>query len=151
MKKLLLFLLSVAACVQPLSAQIKKNSKLQISVMGVPVGEQARINSTYPVDANGNIRMWEIGTIRAAGLTSTNLAKKIEQAYKNAEIYTTPAIIIQEIGNVDQELVMQVTVSGSVHSAGTYPLLQRNDLGAGHCCSWRTYCLRNHQTSIRLS
>ena len=118
MKKLLLFLLSVAACVQPLSAQIKKNSKLQISVMGVPVEEQGRINNIYPVDASGNIRMWEIGTVRAAGLTATNLAKNIEQAYKKAEIYTTPAIIIQQIGDVETELVQQVTVSGSVNRPG---------------------------------
>ncbi|MGJ8725833.1 MAG: polysaccharide biosynthesis/export family protein [Roseibacillus sp.] len=118
MKILLLVLLTVVTWAQPLAAQIQKNSKLQITVMGVPAGEQARINATYPVDASGNIRLWEIGTIRAAGMSSSSLAKKIEEAYKSAQIYTSPAIIIQEIGNADTDLQQLVTVSGSVQRPG---------------------------------
>ena len=121
MKKLLLLLLTMMTWVQPLAAQIQKNSKLQIAVMGVPPEEQSRINNVYPVDSNGNIRMWEVGTIRAAGLTSTNLAKKIEAAYKSAQIYTSPAIIIQQIGNVEEEMLQQVTVTGSINRPGQIP------------------------------
>lgn len=86
--------------------------------MGVPPGEGARVNNNYPVDANGNIRMWEVGTIRAAGLTSTALAKKIEQAYKTAQIYTSPTIVIQKIGDADGNLQQLITVTGSVRSPG---------------------------------
>lgn len=119
MRTLLLFLLSCTAILQPLSAQgIQKSSKLQITIMGVPPGENSRIDNTYPVDASGNIRMWEVGTIRAAGLTSTALAKKIEQAYKTAQIYTSPTIIIQKIGDADEELQQIITISGSVQRPG---------------------------------
>ncbi|GHC45135.1 SLBB domain-containing protein [Roseibacillus persicicus] len=124
MKILLLLLLCFSGAFQTASAQIQKNMKLEISVMGVPPGEQSRINAVYPVDAGGNIKMWEIGTIRAAGLTATALAKKIENAYKAAQIYTSPNIVVQKIGDVEGELQQLVTVTGSVNRPGTVPYIR---------------------------
>lgn len=106
-----------------LTAQIEKNTNIQITILGVPPGETARINSSYPVDASGNIRMWEIGTIRAAGLSETSLAQKIEQAYKSAQIYTTPTIQIQT-GSKNKELQELVTVMGNVQRPGTVPYIK---------------------------
>lgn len=123
MKRLIVSLLVFVAFVQTLTAQIQKNTNIQVTILGVPPSETARINSTYPVDASGNIRMWEIGTIRAAGMSSTALAKKIEQAYKAAQIYTTPTINIQT-GETEKELQELVTVTGSVRSPGTVNYLR---------------------------
>lgn len=123
MKTLLVLLLALAGSLQFLPAQIQRNTNIQITMMGVPPAEQSRINSTYAVDASGNIRMWEIGTIRAAGLSSTALAQKIEQAYKAAQIYTSPSVQIQT-GEVDQQLQELVTVTGSVNRPGTIPYIR---------------------------
>lgn len=123
MKRLFIVLLALASTAQVISAQIQKKTSIQISIIGVPPSEAARINAPYPVDAAGNIRMWEIGTIRAAGLTATSLAKKIEQAYKSAQIYTSPTIHIQT-GSREEQIQELVTVMGSVGRPGTVPYLK---------------------------
>ncbi|MBK1832967.1 polysaccharide biosynthesis/export family protein [Roseibacillus ishigakijimensis] len=124
MKTILVALVALLSLCQIASAQIQKNTKLKITVMGVPAGEQTRINAVYPVDSSGNIRMWEIGSIRAAGLSSTALAKQIESSYKSAQIYTSPTILIEQIGNVETELQQFVTVMGSVQRPGTVPYIK---------------------------
>lgn len=123
MKSILLFLLALAAGTSSLVADIEKNTNLEIKILGVPPEETARINSIYRVDNAGNIRMWEIGTIRAVGLDATALAKKIESAYKTAQIYTTPSIQIQtsEIDDIVQNVV---TVMGSVNKPGAIQHIQ---------------------------
>lgn len=123
MKKFLIALLALAATAQVVTAQIQKKTSIQISIIGVPSEEAARINTTYPVDSAGNIRMWGIGTLRAAGLSPTALSKKIEQAYKSAEIYTSPTFHIQT-GSTENELQQLVTVMGSVNRPGTVPYLK---------------------------
>ncbi len=117
MKAFIFLLISLVAQIQFIGAQIQKNTSIQVTVMGVPPGEQSRINASYPVDASGNIRMWEIGTVRAAGLSPTALAQKIEQAYKSAQIYTSPTILIQT-GETEKQLQELVTVTGSVGRQG---------------------------------
>ncbi|MEM9080823.1 MAG: SLBB domain-containing protein [Verrucomicrobiota bacterium] len=107
---------------QTASAQavIEKNSKLEISIQGVPPSDATRINSTYPVDNSGNIQMWEIGAVRAAGLQPSSLARKIEAAYRNAQIYTSPVIQIQTQSKAD-DLLEVVTVTGKVKKPGDVP------------------------------
>jgi protein involved in polysaccharide export with SLBB domain len=118
MKKLLTFLLAFAALAQMSHADLQKNMKIGINIMGVPQQEQARINNPqYQIDGNGNIRMWEIGTIRAAGLTTTQLAQKIEQAYKAAQIYTSPSIQVSSDAAETQGTEL-VTLSGKVTAPG---------------------------------
>lgn len=127
MKTLLIILLSLTAGLSNIAAQIKKDTNVQITILGVPPEETARINATYPVDSNGNIRMWVIGDIRAAGLSRTALSKKIENAYRSAEIYTSPTIQVQT-GSVEDELSQIVTVMGSVARPGTIPYIKGMNL-----------------------
>ncbi len=122
MKILLTLFLILAVGGTSLVAQIQKSTNIQITIQGVPPAEAARINAPYPVDANGNIRMWEIGTIRAAGLSPTALSKKIEDAYKQAQIYTTPTIQI-ETGTNDT-IQKMVTVTGAVGRPGSIPFIR---------------------------
>ncbi len=100
-----------------LSAQIKKNTDLEIRLTGIPAAEQSRINGVYQVDSSGNIRMWEIGTIRAAGLTATSLAQTIEGRFKSAQIYTSPVAIVQ-MSQVDDDNFSFLTVGGNVSRPG---------------------------------
>lgn len=123
MRNILTLALVLLTCFQSASAQLKQNMKIGISIKGVPVTEQARIDSSYQIDGKGNIRMWEIGSIRAAGLTTTQLAQKIEQAYKRAQIYTSPSIQIQS-DDVEVNANPVLTVSGTVNRPGPVEVTQ---------------------------
>lgn len=123
MKKLLSTILLLATLLQGANAQLKTNMKIGIRIKGVPVSEQALIDENYQIDGKGNIRMWEIGTIRAAGLTTTQLAQKIEQAYKAAQIYTNPSIQIQS-DDVEINANPVLTVSGTVNRPGPVEITQ---------------------------
>jgi polysaccharide export outer membrane protein len=105
-------------------ATISSNTTLNISIKGVPAGEQAKFDGGYPVDAKGFIYLPLLRDgIRASGLSSSNLARNIEKAYRNAEIYVNPRI--QVISNKDeaaQQIDAQiVTVGGFVGSPGPIP------------------------------
>lgn len=119
-KTILTLLVGLLVSAYSLNAEIKKNTVIQISILGVPPSDVSRINATYSVDSSGNIRMWEIGTIRAAGLDQTTLCKKIEDAYVRAQIYTKPTIQIQAENEVDN-LQKLVTVTGSVNRPAAIP------------------------------
>ena len=106
-------LLALPAVAQP----IESGAAIQVQILGVPPGEQNRVNAIYPVSESGHVTMWQIGRIKAAGLTPDSLARKIEAAYRQAEIYTTPTI--QIIADSSDNLVQQtVTVGGKVNQPG---------------------------------
>ena len=99
------------------SAQIRVNQTLQISIQGVPSSEHPRINAMYQVSSSGNISLWEIGTIRAVGLTADQLQIKIANEYKRRGIYTNPNF--QVILPSDSGLVAKTyVVGGAVRGAG---------------------------------
>ncbi len=99
---------------------IEPGAAIQITVQGVPLGEQGRINAVYPVSKKGYITMWHIGAIRASGFTPDVLARKIEVAYRNAEIYTSPTI--QILSDSTQNITQQIiTVGGKVRAPGPKP------------------------------
>ena len=119
MKPLLTFVITLFAFSQ-LNAQIRVNQTLQITIQGVPQAEQSRINSTYQVSAAGTIDMWEIGTVRAAGLTPDALARNIAAAYKAKKIYTNPNFSV--IPPSDTGLVQKTyVVGGTVRGPGPKP------------------------------
>ena len=114
-------LLVLAGLVSPALAQIEAGSSVQITIMGVPVEEKAKIDAVYPVSNNGTVNMPFIGAVRAAGLQPENLAQSIQGAYRNAEIYTNPTIQVittAEGAAVDQKMVH---VGGSVRAPGPRP------------------------------
>ena len=103
-----------------LHAQIEAGGAIKITIQGVPVGEQGRINGSYPVSDKGYITMWKIGTIKVVGSETDVLARKIEAAYRDAEIYTSPVIqILADSG--DSITVQMVTVGGKVRAPGPKP------------------------------
>ncbi|HCQ38805.1 MAG: hypothetical protein CMP30_04985 [Roseibacillus sp.] len=112
---ILLLLLSAS-----LNAQIEAGGAIKIAIQGVPVGEQGRVNGSYPVSEGGFITMWKIGTIKVVGTETDVLARKIEAAYRDAEIYTSPVIqIVADSG--DNITVQMVTVGGKVRAPGPKP------------------------------
>lgn len=103
-----------------LGAAIERNETIQISIQGVPQGEQFRLNSTYQVSAQGTITMWEIGKVRAAGRTPSELAAAIAAAYKAKGIYTSPTFQVLQ-PKTQNKVQEQVTVGGFVKSPGPKP------------------------------
>ena len=117
LKNAILFLILISAS---LHAQIEAGGAIKIAIQGVPAGEQARINGSYPVSEKGFITMWKIGTIKVLGSETDVLARKIEAAYRDAEIYTSPVIqIVADSG--DNITVQMVTVGGKVRAPGPKP------------------------------
>ncbi|MGB0143646.1 MAG: polysaccharide biosynthesis/export family protein [Akkermansiaceae bacterium] len=119
MKKITILLITLLGLMTVASAQsIRPNQILRISITGVPVSEKGRLDNEYSVSASGNITMWQIGTIKASGLTKTQLADAIASRYKAAEIYTSPVFQVyskSDDGALDNQLV---TIGGQVRAPG---------------------------------
>lgn len=117
-----IFLTLLVAVVPVLQASpIQKGQAIQISLLGVPPVEQARVNGVYSVsEKTGYVRLWQIGNIMAAGVDSSVLAQRIEVAYQKAEIYTSPTIQVMSDSS-DKMIEQLVTVGGKVRAPGPKP------------------------------
>ena len=105
---------------------LEKDSTVEISIRGVPQGEQAQINGIYTISNEGFITMPFIGSIRAAGISKNALEKNIARAYQNAQIYNSPTIVVI-YDSVDKAGKQQiVNVGGFVARAG--PVQYRNGM-----------------------
>lgn len=72
---------------------ISSNSIIRISIKAVPPAEQAMIADSYKVDGSGYIKLPLLAErIKASGLSGASLSRKIEAAYRAAEIYNNPHI-----------------------------------------------------------
>lgn len=78
--------------ISPLFAEIEAGKSIMIRIKGVPIEDKAKVDGTYQVSEDGKVNLPFIGEIQAAGLDSDQLAKSIEKAYRDAEIYTDAAI-----------------------------------------------------------
>ena len=120
MKTLLTLLIAFAAIILGPSANaqtmvLAPGHSVQIELK-VPAEDAANVSSVYTVSANGTVRLPYLNTeIRAAGVAPTDLARKIEQAYRSAEIYTNPTV---NVVSKDQVINNIVTVGGEVKSGG---------------------------------
>jgi polysaccharide export outer membrane protein len=90
-------------------ATLRVGDPLDIKIGGVPAEEQAQVNNTYTVDANGSVNLPYINKVKAEGLTPAQLARSIEETYRTHKIYTNPNITI-----VMQSIARLVNVGGSV-------------------------------------
>lgn len=120
MKKLLILLVPLFS-VGTLQGQIAAGTSIQISILGVPTTEAARINTMYPVSEGGTINMPYIGRMKAAGMTPEGLAAAIQSAYQRAEIYTNPTIqVVSTVigGGMDNQMVH---LGGQIKDAGPIP------------------------------
>ena len=129
LKQLFAACLILAASVIPSFAQneIKPGKAIQITIQGVPVEEQQKINGQYSVSDSGMITMPLLSSpIRAAGLRPGDLQSIIQSRYKNEGIYRTPTIqgfATGEGSTVNEEMI---TVGGQVRRPG--PVKYTRDL-----------------------
>jgi polysaccharide biosynthesis/export protein VpsN len=98
---------------------LRAGDPLEIRIGGVPYEEQQQVNNTYTIDAHGSINLPYINKIRAAGLTPSELARSIEEAYRANKIYTNPNITI-----VMQPTARFVNVGGAVQRPMRVPFTE---------------------------
>ena len=106
------------------SPEISPNTTLSIRIYGVENQEQSKFDGSYTVDSNGFIFLPLLNNgLKASGVSSSKLARKIEDEYREAEIYTNPRINV--ISNKDEEAqkidAQIVTVGGFVAGPGPVP------------------------------
>lgn len=98
---------------------LQANDKVSISIGGVPADEAVSISKTYTISDSGSINLLHINEIRAAGMKPSQLQKRIEEAYKAAQIYTHPTVTITMDSNgIDTRLVY---VNGGCQKNGPVP------------------------------
>lgn len=95
---------------------IEPGGSLTISIQGVSAKEKVRVDGSYPISDKGLIHMWAIGAVKATGLKPEQVARKIEAAYKKAEIYSSPTIQVKS--TTVGLRVLNVTVGGQVRKPG---------------------------------
>jgi protein involved in polysaccharide export with SLBB domain len=118
MNQLFLYLLLLIAFVNPTAAQIVAGRGIQISIQGVPAEEKGRIDGLYAVSPSGTILLPLLNReLSIGGMTSTQAAAKIQNAYRDAEIYTSATfqVLTSASDEVRQDVV---TVSGAVRAPG---------------------------------
>ncbi|RYD38903.1 MAG: hypothetical protein EOP87_00365 [Verrucomicrobiaceae bacterium] len=120
-RKILAVIMTAVALITPSFAQseIKVGKALQITIQGVPVEEQQKINGQYMVTEAGMISMPLLSSpIRAVGMNPGSLGSVIQSRYKSEGIYRNPTIQVfanMEGAGVDKQ---SVTVGGHVRRPG---------------------------------
>lgn len=113
---LFFFALAAGAYAQ---ATLRIGDPVEMKISGVPAEDQAQVNNTYSVDANGSINLPYIGKVHAEGMTPAQLSRAIEEDYRSNKIYTNPNITI-----IMQPMARFVNVGGSVRSPSRVPFTE---------------------------
>ncbi|MBK1831598.1 polysaccharide biosynthesis/export family protein [Verrucomicrobiaceae bacterium R5-34] len=129
MKKLSQFLALALAAVTLCSGvavaqSISTKEILSITIKGVPASEQTRISGEYVVSPDGHVYLPLLqGGIKASGMSSSALARRIESSYRAAQMYQNPRITVvsrkdSAASQIDAQLI---SVGGFVKSPGQKP------------------------------
>lgn len=130
MKKVIyLFAFMLVFLTQHASAvQMSTGETVSITIKGVPANEQMAITGEYVVDNQGMLFMPMLKAgVKAAGNSSSAVARRIENAYKEAKIYSNPRITIITRRNEELNITKDqnfVTVAGHVKRPGKVPYTQ---------------------------
>lgn len=120
MRLLLIFVFVLATATSGLAqATLRVGDPIDIKVGGVPNEEQVQVNNTYTIDAGGSVNLPYINKVRAEGLTPAQLARSIEQNYRESKIYTNPNITI-----LMQPTSRFVNVGGAVRAPARIPFTE---------------------------
>lgn len=103
---------------------ISSSSVITVSIKGVPVSEQQLVSDQYTVSSSGYIKLPLLpNSIKASGISGATLSRKIEAAYKEAQIYNNPLInVITAKDKAGEQIDNKiVSVGGHVKSPGPKP------------------------------
>lgn len=110
--------LALPATVSAQAATLREGDMVQLAIRGVPDTESIAISGPYRIDQNGRLvglPYLDPNGLPAVGLTEGQLATRIANAYRDAEIFTKATVTIL----VDRQMVSRrVTVGGQVTRPG---------------------------------
>lgn len=100
--------------------RLSNGQSFQLRLAGVPADETMSVSGTYTISSSGKVKLpYMDREVDAHGLAPTELQKRIEAAYRAAEIYTTPNITI--IVNTQIAVEAVITVGGEVRMPNDVP------------------------------
>lgn len=117
-KTLQIILVAFIATISPLFSQIASGTSVQVTIMGVPIDEKTKIDANYFVSDDGTINLPFIGRMSAVGMRPEALAAKIQNAYRAAEIYSSPTIQVISTAEGGEVKAQVVHLGGQVRSPG---------------------------------
>ncbi len=123
-KTSLLALAIVATAVLPATAQrteskLKPTDTISLRISGVPQEDAVGISQNYLIADDGKFPLPYVGRIRASGLTPSELGMRVEQAYKSADIFTRPTVVVVTAETEADTLAdaqKMVTINGEVRA-----------------------------------
>lgn len=116
----LTLLLSVSSLVSAhAQATLRVGDPVDLKIAGVPAEEQAQVNNTYTVDADGSVNLPYINKVKASGFTPSQLASAVEGNYRSSKIFTNPTITIMM-----QPTARFVNVGGAVRTPSRVPFTE---------------------------
>jgi protein involved in polysaccharide export with SLBB domain len=114
----IMFPLSLAT----LRGGVKEGDSVQITVRGIPAGEQEKVNGAYRVAPTGIRLPFLKSRLPVAGLEPEQIAIAAEKAYQNEGVYQQPAIDVEIIRGANQKgQEASVSVGGQVKRSGAVP------------------------------
>lgn len=115
LRSLLALLLLACSAVFGQESLLTAGVSVQLRLGGVPAEESNQVTGSYTISSNGTLSLPHLKTdIKASGLRPTELATRIAAAYKAAEIYTNPNIVVQTGKDTTTDFV--VSVGGEVRT-----------------------------------
>jgi len=112
---LLLPILSLMAIAGAIAQEpiLQSGQSFGLRIAGVPADDQASLSQSYTISDSGTISLLYLSEMKAAGLRPSELARKIETAYRSAQIYSKPNVTISLGGGGVERFV---SVLGEVSS-----------------------------------
>lgn len=105
-----------------LLAGLEPGEQINLTIRGVDPEEQQKISGVYRVGESGAVRLPMLEhLVSARGLTPEGFARAAENAYKQAGIYSRPAIEVDVVQGGGQQGVAVISVGGQVRRAGDSP------------------------------
>lgn len=118
---ILLVILLGSPFVQAQESRLAAGQVFVLRLAGVPAFDQTNVSGNYTVSSGGTVKLPYLGSeVPAVGLTPTEFAKKIESAYKSAEIYIHPTVTITA-PDTGATISNVITVGGEVRTPGDVP------------------------------
>lgn len=105
-----------------LLAGLEPGEQINLTIRGIEPEEQQKISGVYRVGESGSVRLPMLDAlVPARGLTPEGFARAAEKAYKDAGIYSRPAIEVDVVQGKDQQTASVVSVGGQVRRGGDSP------------------------------
>ena len=89
----------ILACLAPVAALaqepiLQNGQSFSLRIAGVPQDDQLAVSQAYTISDAGTIKLLYLSEMKASGLRPSQLARKVEAAYRSAQIYSKPNVVI---------------------------------------------------------